>query len=133
MKEKTGAKSRYSFPREVVLNVLCSCSDHPDAETVYNRAREIKPDISRGTVYRNLKFLGDENKILTLETEKNRLHYDGNIQPHMHFICNDCGEITDLFVKAQIPEELSAMGYIVTDEKCIYYGYCKKCQQKKII
>lgn len=120
---------RHSYPRELVLEVLRNCKDHPTANTVYERAREIKPDISRGTVYRNLKLLGESSEILTLETKDDFIHYDGDTSPHSHFICLECGGITDLFTKVTAPRELTDMDYEVTEIKNIYYGYCNKCKK----
>lgn len=131
MKNGTNLGERRSYPREIVLEVLRSACDHPDAAAVYERARAIKPDISKGTVYRNLKLLGENNAIITLETEKKCLHYDGNTAPHRHFICKECGEITDLFTEIETPAVLNEMGFTVTEEKCVYYGYCDKCKNKK--
>ena len=123
-------KGRRSYPRDVVIQVLKNSYDHPTAYTVYERAREIKPDISRGTVYRNLKLLTDRSEALLLETGGGFAHYDGHTEEHSHFVCKNCGEIADIFVNAHIPKELSDMGLVVTEARCIYYGYCNKCREK---
>ena len=130
METKASGGARRSYPREVVLEVLRGCKDHPDAYAVYERARRIKPDISMGTVYRNLKLLSENDAILTLETEKKCIHYDGDVTPHGHFICKSCGKITDLYLKSETPAALSEMGFTVTDEKRVFYGYCDKCNKK---
>ncbi len=121
---------RYSRQRELIKDILKGRCDHPTADMVYASAREIAPDISLGTVYRNLKLLADEGLILTLETEDKRLHYDGDTSRHSHFICNECGKIIDLFKPIETPAELKEAGLMVTEEKCIYYGYCKECRVK---
>ena len=121
---------RYSKQREMVLNILKDRKDHPTADMIYSSAREIKPDISLGTVYRNLKFLADEGSIITLETEDKRLHYDGDISRHSHFICEKCGKIIDLFKPSKTPKEIRDLGLTVTGEKCIYYGRCDCCNKE---
>ena len=119
---------RYSRQRELINDILkCRC-DHPTADMIYQSARDIEPNISLGTVYRNLKLLADEGEIITLETEDKRLHYDGDISRHSHFICSKCGRIIDLFKPAQVPDEIKEAGLIVTGEKCIYYGICDTCK-----
>lgn len=123
---------RYSKQRELIINIIKGRCDHPTADMIYQSARSEEPNISLGTVYRNLKLLADEGVILTLETEDKRLHYDGDISRHSHFICEDCGKIIDLFRPAKTPKELEDLGLTVTGEKCIYYGKCDKCQNKKI-
>lgn len=118
---------RYSKQRELITEIIKGRKDHPTADMIYSSARELEPNISLGTVYRNLKLLADEGVIITLETEDKRLHYDGDISRHSHFICSKCGKIVDLFKPAKTPNELSELGLTVTGEKCIYYGYCPKC------
>lgn len=118
---------RYSKQRELITEIIKGRKDHPTADMIYTSARELEPNISLGTVYRNLKLLADEGVIITLETEDKRLHYDGDISKHSHFICSKCGKIIDLFKPAKTPNELVELGLTVTGEKCIYYGYCPKC------
>ena len=118
---------RYSKQRELITEIIKGRKDHPTADMIYNSARELEPNISLGTVYRNLKLLADEGVIITLETEDKRLHYDGDISRHSHFICNKCGRIVDLFRPAEPPVELREAGLTVTDEKCVYYGFCNCC------
>ncbi len=118
---------RNSKQRELITRLIKDRCDHPTAEMIYLSAREINPTISLGTVYRNLKLLADEGKIITLETEDKRLHYDGDTSRHSHFICSKCGKIIDLFNPAPVPTELNELGVTVKDEKCIYYGTCLEC------
>ncbi len=120
---------RYSRQRELVTEIIKGRKDHPTADMIYNSAREIEPNISLGTVYRNLKLLSDDGVIITLETQDKRVHYDGDISRHSHFICNECGKIIDLFKPADTPKELDESGLTVTGEKCIYYGYCADCKK----
>lgn len=119
---------RNSKQRELIREIIKGRSDHPTAEMIYFSAREINPNISLGTVYRNLKLLVDEKEIMTLETEDKRLHYDGDVSRHSHFICSKCGKIIDLFRPAPVPSELGELGVKVSGEKCIYYGSCLECE-----
>ncbi len=120
---------RYSRQRELVTSIVKGRCDHPTADMIYNSARELEPNISLGTVYRNLKLLADEGKIITLETEDKKLHYDGDLSRHSHFICSHCGKIIDLFKPAKKPDELNELNLKVTGEKCVYYGLCESCNK----
>ncbi|HIC39288.1 MAG TPA: transcriptional repressor, partial [Candidatus Marinimicrobia bacterium] len=62
---------RYSQQREAIRDIICGTRLHPTADWVYNKAKKIIPNISLGTVYRNLKRLEEEGEINTI--------YDGNI------------------------------------------------------
>jgi len=118
---------RYSKQRKLITEIIKGRKDHPTADMIYGTAREFEPNISLGTVYRNLKLLADEGVIITLETEDKRLHYDGDTSRHSHFICTHCGKIVDLFRPAETPKELKDMGLAVSGEKCVYYGLCSDC------
>jgi Fur family peroxide stress response transcriptional regulator len=118
----------YSRQRELITSIIKGRCDHPTADMIYLSAREKDHNISLGTVYRNLKLLSDEGVIITLETVDKRLHYDGDVSRHSHFICEDCGMIIDLFKPSETPSELKEMGLSVSSEKCIYYGKCINCK-----
>ena len=118
---------RYSHQRELIMNIIKGRKDHPTADMIYSSAREAEPNISLGTVYRNLKLLSEDGSIITLETEDKRLHYDGDTSRHSHFICSRCGKIIDLLRPAKTPDEISDKGLMVTSEKCVYYGKCNDC------
>lgn len=120
---------RYSHQRELIENIVKSRKDHPTADEIYSTVRAEEPTISLGTVYRNLKLLAEEGKVLTLETEDKKIHYDGDTSSHIHFICKECGKIFDLFKKLEQPKELNEMGAIVTDGKCVFYGICPSCNK----
>ena len=122
---------RYSRQREMITDIIKGRCDHPTADMIYSTARERDPNVSLGTVYRNLKQLSDDGVIITLETVDKRLHYDGDTSRHSHFICTDCGRIIDLFKPAETPNELKELGLTVSGEKCIYYGLCTDCQNSK--
>ena len=122
------SSTRYSLSRQLILDVLKNCRDHPTADVVYSRVREVKKNVSLGTVYRNLKLISNENKVQTLETIDKKIHYDGDMSAHSHFICKKCGKIIDLNIKKHKPKELKDLGLYVEDEKCIYYGICNECK-----
>lgn len=86
----------YSRQREAVLNVLCSTKSHPTAAWIYERVREQIPNISLGTVYRNLAGLAEDGTIKKLSFGEASVHFDGDISVHSHFYCEHCGEITDI-------------------------------------
>ena len=119
---------RSSKQRDAVLEVLKNSCDHPTADMIYERVKEQIPNISLGTVYRNLGQLHDEGFITVVESSDKKVHYEGNLQEHIHFLCKKCDVITDVFTKPQIPKDFSEMGYQVENQKTVYYGICKDCR-----
>lgn len=62
---------RNSKQRTLVLDVLKASHEHPNAEEVYLAVKQQLPDISLGTVYRNLNLLEEMGQII-LDSNRNR-------------------------------------------------------------
>ena len=119
---------RSSKQRDEVLKVLkCSC-DHPTADMIHERVKEKIPNISLGTVYRNLGQLHDEGLITIVESSDKKVHYEGNLEDHIHFLCKKCEIITDIFCKNEVPKVFDNLGHQVESQKTVYYGICKDCR-----
>ena len=119
---------RSSKQRDAVLQVLQGSCDHPTADVIYERVKEIIPNISLGTVYRNLGQLHDEGIITVVESSDKKVHYEGNLEDHIHFLCKGCDVITAVFCKTETPAIFNEMGYEVEKQKTVYYGLCKACR-----
>lgn len=89
---------KYSRKKEIILNFLKSVYTHPTAETVYNEIRKEYPNISLGTVYRNLDKLSKNGDIKRLTFVDNKDRFDANVDKHYHAVCKKCGEVYDVFV-----------------------------------
>ena len=118
---------RLSKQRQLILDNLAERCDHPTAEMVYSSVREIMPNISLGTVYRNLGNLSEEGEILSFSVN-GKEHFDGNKIPHIHLHCNKCGSIKDEALPADFfscfSNEMSDIGNV------IIYGICTECKNK---
>ncbi|HIT62857.1 MAG TPA: transcriptional repressor [Candidatus Ventrimonas merdavium] len=87
---------KYSRQRESIKACLVSRHDHPTADAIYTCIREEFPNISLGTVYRNLNLLVDLGEIRKLTFGDGKDHFDADVHPHCHFVCRCCGAIQDL-------------------------------------
>ncbi len=120
--------------RKLVLKVVQQSWDHPTAETIYNRAKEVAPSISLGTVYRNLAILSELGQILRLPSPAGPDHYDFNLSSHYHFFCEKCGEMCDI-PKECAPDEKELRapeksGFDIHGHTLTYMGICPLCKQK---
>ena len=91
------ATLNYSKQRQAILDLLQSRKDHPSAEVIYQTLRKSMPNLSAGTVYRNLKLLTELGQIKKLTGLDGVDHFDGTTSPHSHFICQCCGKVDDVF------------------------------------
>jgi Fur family peroxide stress response transcriptional regulator len=117
--------------RDAILTCLRETTEHPSAEWVYSQLKQEIPDLSLGTVYRNLSMFKAQGEIISLGTVNGVERFDGNIEPHVHFICNGCDGVTDL-PQIQVPEELNqqvikATGGTVDMCNLTFTGYCSQC------
>ncbi|MBE9501051.1 MAG: transcriptional repressor [Dehalococcoidia bacterium] len=123
--------ARKSKQKEAILRVLKSTTSHPTADWVYEQVRKEIPNISLGTVYRNLKLLKQEGEILELDLASTQSRFDGNQQSHYHFRCEQCGRIFDVDepVDKEIDERVAQKtGFKVSHHRLEFRGLCKDCQ-----
>ncbi len=122
----------YSRQREAILKVLSSTNSHPTADWIYSETRKLIPNISLGTVYRNLSALSKEGEILVLDFGDGKEHYDFNISPHVHLKCKKCGKIVDAKLNANPLAALdNDFGFKCETPIYIVYGECKDCLDPK--
>ncbi len=125
---------KYSRQREAIKEFLSGRKDHPTADGVYTEVRKEFPNISLGTVYRNLTLLADLGEIARVNVGDGVDHFDPNTKMHYHFICRACGCVQDLDIDniVNINEMANAnfdgeIGGNVT----YFYGICGKCKRKQ--
>lgn len=121
---------RYSRQRELIHQTLMGTTQHPTAEMVYQWLKPENPNLSLGTVYRNLNLLADEGEITRMAFPVER--YDANTMPHPHFRCGGCGSVYDLelpYDKALDEQALLASGHDVQRHELIFSGVCVNCKQ----
>jgi Fur family peroxide stress response transcriptional regulator len=105
--------------------------DHPTAETVYTSIKDEFPNISLGTVYRNLSLLSDLGEIQKITVNGGADRFDGNPSPHYHFSCRKCGCVMDLPLTLEEDlNELAARNFSGTIEshRILFTGICPNCK-----
>lgn len=123
------AIQRYSRQRELIYNTVYASKVHPTAEMVYAALKPDHPNLSLGTVYRNLHLLADEGKLRRLPFPVER--YDGDVSPHHHFCCEQCGQVLDLALPYDETLDQAAADYgRVTHHTTVFYGLCAACARE---
>ena len=87
---------RYSKKREAILAVIRGTSTHPSAEWIYHQLRPTHPDLSLGTVYRNLTFFQENGQVQSVGVVRGQERFDAIVTPHSHFMCNCCGTVLEV-------------------------------------
>ena len=120
--------------RNAIYDCLCQSKAHPSAETIYAKLKPEIPDLSLGTVYRNLHLFKAQGLAISVATVKGIERFDGNVAPHVHFICNDCTAVIDL-EDMEVPQALTtaaerSVGGKVAECQLSFTGTCKNCINK---
>ena len=120
---------KYSRQRESIKACLMNRHDHPTADALYASIREEYPNISLGTVYRNLSLLTELGEIIKITTDGPD-RFDGNVKPHSHFLCRKCHSLLDVhledesFIDQQAQKNFPGM---IDGHSVLYYGICSDC------
>ena len=115
--------------RTAILTALKRSPGHYTADVIYEMAKAYYPTMSRATVYNNLGALSQQGLIRRLHIDGLADRYDRTVSPHEHFICNECGEITD-FCFEKFTEELERrIGECVTSYELNIRGVCAACHR----
>ena len=124
------ATLKYSRQRESIKEYLSNSCEHPTADMVYMSVRQEFPNISLGTVYRNLNLLADLGEAIKITTPDGGDRFDGRTHPHYHFCCTKCGRVIDLDLKELTHVNEAAnenFDGIIESHSMLFYGTCKDC------
>jgi Fur family ferric uptake transcriptional regulator len=119
--------------RRVILAALGELGTHPDACEVYEAVRREIPNISLGTVYRNLEVLSAAGLIGRVETTGARKRFDASAEPHYHVRCVKCGRVEDIGASmVSIPVEAISerSGFEIVGKMIEFLGICPDCAGK---
>jgi len=122
---------RMTKQRQVILDELRSVTSHPTADDMYDMVRRRLPNVSLGTVYRNLEVLAESGVVQKIDVGGTKKRFDGNTDPHDHLRCTACGRVDDVSINIETDfEELAALmtGYTIHRHRLEFIGICPQCQ-----
>jgi Fur family peroxide stress response transcriptional regulator len=123
-----------SRQRERILELLQGTGAHPTADWLYDRLKKEFPNLSVGTVYRNLNILVEQGLIERIDFGSTFDRFDAKMGAHYHFICEKCGAVVDL--ELPVDETLNrrvgeSTPFMVKRHSIEFYGICDRCQSKE--
>ena len=125
---------KYSVQRQTILEDVKERHDHPTAEMIYASVQRKVPNISLGTVYRNLNQLVEHGIIKKIATMQGGDRFDYKMEDHAHVHCTVCNQLFDLpyeslhAIDRTIEDET---GYHVLSYDIVFRGICHECQKKR--
>ncbi|MEG0021260.1 MAG: transcriptional repressor [Bacilli bacterium] len=123
---------KYSKQRTEILKVVSNNCNHPNVESIYKEVKEIIPNISLGTVYRNLNTLNENGLIKKISNPHGGDHYDKTLKDHAHIYCINCHNMFDINLNTvdnikQIIEKQNKCEIISSN--IIFTGICNNCKK----
>ncbi len=126
-------KRNFSAKREAIYKTLASTKIHPTAEWVYEQLKPTIPDLSLGTVYRNISVFRQMGLCKSVGVIGGQEHFDTDMSQHSHFVCTRCSSVTDIpggrsFVDGNMYDYIeSRCGVKIESHSITFYGLCGEC------
>jgi len=125
-------KRRKTKQKEAILRVLRNTKAHPTADWIYEQVKKEMPNISKGTVYRNLQVLREDGAITELNLSGTLSRFEAKQDRHYHFRCELCARVFDVDepVNNELDERVARRtGFVVSHHQLEFRGLCQDCQQ----
>ena len=126
------ARENFSRKREAIYNALRGTTVHPTGEWVYETLKPDYPDLSFGTVYRNIKKFCESGKVRSVGVIRGQEHFDGDTSKHSHFVCSGCGKVLDIFEPVVAEDTLANIEkkheFRIMSEDILFNGVCPDCK-----
>ena len=127
---------RSSAQKRMIRQIL-ERSDHPTAAEIYEHARRDCPNISLGTVYRNLAAMAEVGEVLRLSFSGRPDRFDPNTHDHFHVFCKECGRIFDTGdtlsnrLIAELDQAIELSTGVKVQERTLHFsGICELCNHQ---
>ena len=119
--------------RIAVYKALIETNEHPSAEMVFQRVKQVIPNISLDTVNRTLLTLNEIGVAFVVEGSGDPKRFDGNLKTHQHFRCIKCKRIFDFhygpFDNIKVPKDITEKFTVL--RKTVYLeGICDLCKKR---
>lgn len=117
---------RITEQRRTIARIISESEDHPDVETLHERASAIDPNISIATVYRTVRLFEEAGILERHEFGNGRSRYEAvTDEHHDHLIDVETGKVVEFHdleleeLKRKVAERL---GFRLVDHRLELYG-----------
>ena len=124
---------RQSKQRNRILELLRSTDSHPTADWLYQQLKDEFPNLSFGTVYRNLATLIEQDLVKKIHFGSTFDRFEANTRPHYHLICESCGKIIDfeMPIYTDLNNQAAKLtSFTISHHIIEFFGMCEDCERK---
>ena len=125
--------TRSTKQRQAILAVFTDEQVHLSADEVYLKVKTTQPNISLGTVYRNLDRLTKLGLLTQFALADGTRKYEKTSNHHHHLVCISCGETRNIPgcpLDRRIENYSKENAYHIVWHSFEIYGYCPSCQSR---
>ncbi len=120
-----------SYQRLKILGFLMEHRIHPSVDEIYQAIYTEIPTLSKTTVYNTLNLFANHGIVRILTIADNETRYDIDMSNHVHFSCDRCGKIYDIFTEEPFFKQEFLEGHRIREEHVYLKGICKECWENK--
>ena len=122
---------RHSRKRDAILNCIRQSRVHPSAEWIYAQLKPEHPDLSLGTVYRNLNGLVEAGRVRRVSVPGQADRFDRTLADHDHMFCTRCGRVEDVQLdKTPLDKMIASRPELAIESYALtLYGVCSACRE----
>jgi len=124
-------RRRLTPQRALICRLLDGNTEHPSAEALHRRARQVMPTLSLRTVYAILHELVEIGAVQPLDLGTGSTRFDPEPRPHHHAVCTRCGRVRDVHVPLapiELPPD-QREGFWVSGVALVFRGVCRECRR----
>lgn len=125
--------TRNTTQREIVYQAILSRHGHATADMIYQDVYCNYPSISKATVYRNIRMLERQNKIMRIDVPNGADYFEPVTYEHYHIRCTECGRIFDAslpFMPDLLKKEQAADDkFKISSCSVLFEGICPECNE----
>ena len=120
--------------RTAIIKIVIESTGLLTPAAIYEKARQVDPEIGEVTVYRTLNILSDLGLVCMVHTDENTHSYISRPpEHHDHLICSQCGQVvnfTDCNVSDLEKRLKSETGFVIKEHRLDFFGRCRECSKK---
>ena len=113
-----------------IFAIVNTSREHLTVEQIFQKLRDIHPQVVLATVYNNLNRLLEEGLIRKVSVEGMPDRYD-KMKKHDHLVCKRCGKLADITLEDLTASLKKQLGndFLSYDLKVFYI--CPACREKE--
>ncbi len=116
-------------PQRLAILESISQYGHINIDSLYKEMKNKFSSISQATIYKNISLMVKTMILFEIKLPNQKSVYELVQNKHSHILCNNCGEVTDIYIniKHMVDNISKEYNFIIDQADLVFSGTCKKC------